>query len=193
MRVPRARSLSVATFVLLAPALLATVAVCDTKPRAPAGAPAAAPGKPDAVLTDAQAVAAASAWLDALKARDAGALARKTRFPFRFASTAKKPICEGVAADPSALGAMVTCLGQNDRLFLTELAAAGTPATKPVAAKGGPRWLAKLWPASEPGDRLVSTFINGDGVTFELVLVVADAAAGGLVRAFLLHGEVEAG
>src|SRR5690349_16491074 len=46
-----------------------------------------------------QAASAARAWLDALKRRDTGALAERTRFPFIYKSTSRKKLCEGTAVD----------------------------------------------------------------------------------------------
>ncbi len=57
-----------------------------------------------------------------------------------------------------------------------------------------PAWLAKLIGKPASGDWLVGGFLNGDGITFEFVLVVVPGGSGAaVVKAFLVNAGVESG
>lgn len=141
-----------------------------------------------------QAASAARAWLDALKRRDMEALAERTRFPFTYRSTNRRKLCEATSADARQLTAVVDCLARRDKLLLEELARAAKVEVKVLEPARAPAWLAKLIGKPAGGDWLVGGFLNGDGITFEFVLVVLAGGSGpGVVKAFLVNADVESG
>ena len=89
---------------------------------------------------------------------------------------------------------MVDCLGRRDRLFLEELAQAGVMGLKVIEAAQTPAWAAKYVPKPpDIGQRAVSAFINGDGITYGLVSIVVPVASGsGAVKTLLIDPEIEA-
>ncbi len=145
-------------------------------------------------ISEEQAVAVARSWLDALVAQNVGKLAEKTRFPFSYKSTSAKKTCEGTAADAKKLATTVDCLARRDHLLLEELGHAESLEVKVMEPAHVPLWLRKMMGRPAAGERLVGTFINGDGITFEFVLVVVPSETGvGAVQAFLVSAEVERG
>lgn len=147
-----------------------------------------------AKLSAEEAASAARAWLDALKRRDTRALAEKTRFPFVYETTSRKKLCEGTAVDAKELAATVDCLARRDKLLLEQLAHVERLDVKVLEPARTPPSLAKLIGKPTGGDRLVGAFLNGDGITFEFVLVVVRGGSGfGVVKTFLVNAEVESG
>ena len=142
-----------------------------------------------------QAIAAARAWLDDLKAKDKAKIAEKTRLPFTYATANQKKRCDGTAEDASKLAALVECLEKREKIFIDELSHAGKLRLKAIEGAKVPPSLAKLVGAPSAGERLVSTFIDGDGITFELVLsvVASEGKSSAAVRAVFLSSEVESG
>jgi hypothetical protein len=132
-------------------------------------------------------------WLQALKARDQASLAQQTAFPFAWKSTSHTRLCDGSAADAKELRAIVDCLGRKDDLLMDELAKADQLEVKPFELRRIPPRLRKILPKPEPGQRFVYSFINGGGVTFEFVLVVASVGERLGVTGFFLTREFETG
>ena len=104
-------------------------------------------------------------------------------------------MCDGTATDGAKLAALVECLKKRERSFLEELSHAGKLQLKAIETANVPPSLAKLVGPPSAGERLVGTFINGDGVTFELVLsvVTGEGKASPAVRAVFVSSEVESG
>jgi len=149
---------------------------------------------PAARLTAGQAASTARAWLDALKRRDTAALAEKTQFPFTYKTTSRKKLCEGRAVDAKKLAATVDCLALRDKLLLEQLGYAEHLEVKVLEPAQIPPWVAKLAGKPTGRDWLVSAFLNGDGITFEFVLVVVPGGSGlGVVKTFLVNAEIELG
>jgi hypothetical protein len=126
-----------------------------------------------------------SAWLDALRERDPGALLEKTVLPFDFrdahpsARSDKKKCGARLAANRAAAQGIATCLATDPRLHAD---LSGTPEPRLVALDVGelPPW-AKPWAnAVRPGLRAISTFVHGEGDARELVLLVGDDGVHGL-------------
>lgn len=141
------------------------------------------------------AVAVSKAWLEALKIKDRARLADGTRFPFTFTTTNKKKACDGSAADSAKLAGLVDCLAKREKMLMEELGRAEKLPLQVVAPAKVPAALDKLVGRPAGNERLVTTFINGDGITFELVLIVTpgEGKAKAGVRALLLNSEIEGG
>ena len=146
-----------------------------------------------ATLSLGVATSTVGAWLNALKTRDMPKLVEKTQFPFTYRTTNREPVCEGTTANARMLESTVDCLIRRDKRFIEELAHAENFGVKALDPAQPPPWAAKLLGPPASGDRLVSAFVNGDGMTFEFVLVVAPGATGsGAVRSLLANTELEA-
>jgi hypothetical protein len=124
------------------------------------------------------ALAAVNGWLDALRTKDAAKLRELTRLPLAYKSIGKKKLCEGVVKDGAGLDAMTTCFAKKETLFLEELKRGEDLAPKVVDPGHAPKSLMKLLDKSESEQTLVSGYINGDGVTYGLLLVVAPGDSG---------------
>jgi hypothetical protein len=142
-----------------------------------------------------EAIAAAKRWLVALKNRDLTHLAPETAFPFSLRSTLKAVVmCEGIAPDARRLDAMVDCLSQHHGLLFRELANAGEFDFKVVgSALELPAALRRLVGKVGNNEQLLMLGINGDGITYELVLIRSSAAGARGIKAFLLNAEIESG
>jgi hypothetical protein len=141
-----------------------------------------------------EATSAARAWLHALQARDVGKLAEKTQFPFTYKTTSRRKLCEGTAVNARNLASTVDCLIRREKLLLEELAHAQSVEVKTLDSARAPRWVVKLIGRPASGDRLVTAFVNGDGITFEFVFVVLPGATGsGVVKRFLVNAELISG
>jgi hypothetical protein len=142
-----------------------------------------------------KAIAVARAWLEDLKANDKTKMGEHTKLPFLYATTNHMKMCDGTATNISKLDALVDCLQKREKIFVEELAHAGKLRLKVVEPTKVPPSLAKLVGAPGAGEQLVSTFINGDGVTFEIVLSIAarEGTSSAAVRAVFLNTEVESG
>jgi hypothetical protein len=130
----------------------------------------------------------ALAWLRALKAGDAAALARATRLPFTFASTSKRKTCERTLKARDALAPWLACVRKAQAAWLSELDVEGEP---PVAEGGadGPA-LAGLMAKTAPGDApWVRASMSRDGVGYRFRFVVRETE----VAAFLLDAAPENG
>jgi hypothetical protein len=148
--------------------------------------------QPTPPLSPSEATSSAGAWLNALKTRDVPKLAERTQFPFTYRTTNSEPVCEGASANAGMLETTVDCLVRRDENLFEELAVSEGFGVKALEPAQVPPWAAKLMGQAARSDRLVSAFINGDGITFEFVLVVVRGATGsGAIRSFLVNTEVE--
>lgn len=158
------------------------------------------PGRPvaaspcDKEVDARQALAAAQAWLEAMKSGDGAQMAQHTRFPFRYDTTDRKKSCDGIVAESRGLQEWLACLARKDELLVKEVSHAESPnlQLEVVTLDGTPQALRRLVGKPGKGAQLVSTYINGDGITFEFVIVVCGAhgAERALVSAFLVNAEV---
>jgi len=141
---------------------------------------------------DESALAAARAWLEELAAGDDTQLAAKSKVPFTFGTTARQKKCDRTAANEGALASLFKCIREQEATFVGELRSAGKLKVRVVNHAHVPRKLAKL--VKGHGRQLVSTFVNGDGISFDVVLAVSPAEAGAspAVGALYVDGEVEA-
>jgi len=125
-------------------------------------------------------ITAATAWLNALRARDASGLAGRTSFPFALRDTGTEGDCKkGMAPSEEAFAAAVACLVSDD-LVVEDLRANPEPLTKILTAKTLPGWARKWTKEIHQGVTPVSVYIPGNGNTFEFVLLVAGDQIQGL-------------
>jgi hypothetical protein len=141
------------------------------------------------------AIAAARTWLDDLKTNDKQTIGGHTTLPFLYVTTSRGKRCEGMVSDAANLVALVDCLQKREKLLVNELAGAGRLRLEAIAAPKVPQSLKKLVATPAADERLVSTFINGDGITFEIVLstAVREGTVSFGVRAIFLNAEIESG
>jgi hypothetical protein len=140
-------------------------------PTAPAAAPAEAPS-PEAKV--------ALAWIDALRARDPGAVLAKTAVPFDFRDGSRKKRCGAGGAPTRAAAATVTRCLAKDESFHADLSATPEPRLVPVDAGTLPPWAQGWGKALGPGVHAISTFVHGETEARELVLLVGDDGVHGL-------------
>jgi hypothetical protein len=135
---------------------------------------------------------AARMWLGSLARNSETGLRQVTQFPFQFVASSAGAKCNKTADDVKAFAGLVRCLEKNETVFLKELRDAGELRIKTIDRGKIPPQLADLVGKVAPREQIVSTFINGDGVTFEMVMLVAsgDATA---VRAIYINAEFESG
>jgi len=193
MRMEQNLFVSVAVITMLVPILVCAESG-SAKERAQQ-APHRPTGAAESAVGSDQAVAAARAWLDDLKAKDKAKIAGRTRLPFKFATTNRKKSCDRIAVDETKLAALIDCIEKREKLFVEELGQAGKLTLKAVEPGKIPPSLAALVGTPAAGERLVSTFINGDGISFELVLsaVAGDGSSSIAIRALFLNTEIESG
>jgi hypothetical protein len=130
---------------------------------------------------------AARSWLDAPRAHDVEALAKRSRFPFVFKDTGAEGKCKS-ATIPGAdkLAAGVQCLVKDD-LLTEDLKSNPEPTADVLSVKSLPRWSRKWAKEIPAGATPVSVFFNGNGNSFDLVLLVA----GDGVQGFWKHATFE--
>lgn len=185
-------------FVILV-VLMSSTVVCHAESAPPKVASERVPNEGDAAAGQVpsleQAIAAARAWLDDLKANDRTQIKEHTNLPFLYVTTSRKKVCDGTATDVAKLTSLIDCLTKRDKIFVEELAQAGKLRLKNVEPAQIPPSLAKVVGKPAARERLVSTFINGDGITFEIVLAIAvrEGTSSAGVRAVFLNAEVESG
>lgn len=188
---------SVTVWLVLA-ALAATQGGCRANPPSDASKPSGTESNleagsggvgvsngPDVQPTDrdtTSAVETATRWLMALRARDNSALAKLTGFPFEFRDTGTEGECRsGTAVGPRDADAVLGCLSRDD-LLAEELRATSDFGAKVIAGTDVPPWalpwVRQLSPPSVP----VWSFIHGNGVSFELVVLVEANTVRGLLK-----------
>jgi|GEM_PF-4712509 len=135
------------------------------------------------------------AWLDALKAKDFQKVFGQTRLPFTYRDTSPNKLCNGTAADVKQLTTMMSCLEKHVSLLFEELGQAEKLRLRVVTLREVPPSLLKVIETPNAGHRMVSTFINGDGITFELLLLIAPTDGNGAagVKALFVSSETESG
>lgn len=127
---------------------------------------------PDVALT------AANDFLAALKSKDGTKLRAATVLPFSYRSMGKKKLCEGVAKDDSSLDSLLRCFVNRETVFLGALQHGEDLVPKVVDAEHAPKSLLKLLDDAGREQTLVTGFINGDGVTYIILLPIAAKGAG---------------
>jgi hypothetical protein len=128
------------------------------------------------------AVATATQWLTALRAQDHLALSKLTFAPFEFRDTGTEGDCKSAtAASASEIKTILGCLSRNE-LLIEELRATEDFGAKVVVDKDIPRWAAHWVKELSPPSVPVWTFIHGNGVSYELVVLVEAQAVQGLLK-----------
>jgi hypothetical protein len=135
----------------------------------------------------------AGQWMTALKAADLPGLRDQTIFPFGLKSTNRQKLCEGTAQNSAAFASMVHCLNRRRKVTFVGEMESWRPADLKVIDVGSlPTTLRKMVGTPAPDEKLVETFINGEGVVFEFVLVVKTVAGRSGVNAVISNAEFEA-
>ena len=88
---------------------------------------------------------------------------------------------------------MMDCLFRRDKLLTKELGYAGALEIRMVPESEIPAALRGLVGKPVKCERFLSSYINGDGVTFEFLFIVRRSEGHGAVRALLFNSEYEAG
>jgi hypothetical protein len=154
----------------------------DALPRPAAPSPAVPAAATPPVIA-AGALAAATAWLNALRGERATDVAKLAVVPFDFRDTrpaGRKARCASrVAASAAATKMIATCLLADARLH-SNLLATPVPRLFAISAADLPPWAAPWAKAIPAGVQPISTFVHGEGSADELVLLVGDDGVRGL-------------
>jgi len=135
----------------------------------------------------------ARGWFAALQGGNAGAAAAYGVFPFTFWINKPSP-CRLVAQDSSSLKVLIGCILTSESILTQELREAESFPLALNDLKHLESSVKKVLGETAPNATFVSTYINGDGITYEIVIVLASGAEGQLgVRAMLVDYEVEGG
>jgi hypothetical protein len=133
-------------------------------------------------------VEVAKEWLSALKATDTANLSRTTTFPFTFRSMGRKSVCDGILKAPTDVAQFGKCFRTKEKLLLEELRY-GEEQMKfqLVDVAAIPKALRAQVDGKTAAQSIVTTYVNGDGVTYIMFFVLQPGPGGGsLVSKFLL-------
>jgi hypothetical protein len=184
----------VLVFACIAAGLVAsTSAACKHEAPPPAPAPVTAPPPtpapaktppPAAPSPVAEAPSpdakAALAWIDALRARDSGAVLAKSVVPFDFRDGSPKKRCGTGAAKTRAAAAAVTRCLAKDESFHADLSATPEPRLITIDAAALPPWAQPWAKTLPPGVRAISTIGHGEREARVLLRPVGAAGGRGL-------------
>jgi hypothetical protein len=148
-------------------------------------APPSTNAKPAKVSAD-RALAGAAAWLAGMKSRNVAKVRAASQIPIAYRSLGLKELCERVATSEKQLDDMIRCFIKKDTLFIGELKRCDDLNLKVVEAGRAPAKLSALLTKEEAEQTLVFGYINGDGVTYQLLLAMAPAKNGTAVVSTLL-------
>jgi hypothetical protein len=152
----------------------------------PAGAAA---GRPSTVAP--APVQAAQAWLLGLGARSAARLEKVSAFPLAIASTETRRRCGREVPNVQALPATLKCLREREPPLFRGLNRPGGASPLeiiPPSAVDSPD-LRALVGKLRPGDTLVRGYVDGDGVSYEIVLRLEARGQAPVVRGFFFSPE----
>jgi len=150
-------------------------------PSAEESRPAAGPGK------------VALEWLHALSSTDLQKLGALTSLPFSFRTTNKIKDCDRTVRDPALLREFTVCLDKHEDLLMKELRRNDSLKLEIVVRKQASSALQPLLVDLKADEMLVTTFIDGDGVTFRIAIVLGAGAEGPRVRVLATNAEFESG
>lgn len=160
------------TIALISDALVG----CGAAQRSPSAAAPAFPSaheerKPD-VLVEAKDsdLQHAKDFLVALRSGDSTSLHRVSCTQFFYRTTAKADTCPSRVDTPEAFDQLIACV-RADPILRGELADAEAVASNAVEIRELPNWTAPLMEKESGSFTAVSSFINGDGVTYGFVLL----------------------
>jgi hypothetical protein len=130
------------------------------------------PGPPAAIVRTPADVALA--WIDAVRANDARAIAAITRYPFTFRDTGSTVACQGLsatAADESQLAVALRCPLEDD---LLQESLKAHPKLLPVEtpAQELPRWTKRYKKDIASSDTPVVVDISDNGVFFQFIILI---------------------
>ena len=111
-------------------------------------------------------------WLKALGSGDVNQVKSNAAHRFSFRTTSRSKDCERDFTGRDGLALFIECLRQHEKLFIGELAKAdvfGPLSQDPTTFS--PK-LRLLLPPMEDDEFVVSTYLAGDGVAYELLLVL---------------------
>jgi hypothetical protein len=143
--------------------------------------------KPTAAAGDPRAKAAE--WLRALAANDARILEVGTSFPFSFRTTNQVKECERSVPATTELRDFLDCLGKHESMLMKELGYARSLELEIVERKEASAALQPLLADLNGDETLLTTYINGDGATYSIAVVLHSAAD--RVRVRVLATDVE--
>jgi len=147
------------------------------------------PSAANTKVDSARAVTVATDWLVALRKNDTGQLSRTTAFPFSYRSTGKRKFCEGAIKDQAGMAGLMKCFRTKEKLFIGELKHADDMQLTITDGRDASKSLLKLLDKKDQDGTLVSSFINGDGVTYTFLLVVSQNGTAVGVSTFALEAE----
>jgi hypothetical protein len=142
---------------------------------------------------DAKAVAAAKAWIETLKSKDLNKVSANSGLPFAYKTTDKKKTCDGVADDASKRTALIECVLAREKLMIDELTEADEMKFKAIAVRQIPAELKRIVSAPGSNERLVTSYLNGDGVTFTFVFLIGASGGKAVTRAVFVDTEFHSG
>jgi hypothetical protein len=162
-----------------------------SRPAAPVAVPSpVAPPPATAPVIAAGALAAATAWLDALRGGSAAGVAKLAVVPFDYRDTrpkGRKTRCSTrVLASAAATKVIAACLTADARLH-ANLVATPEPRLFAISTAELPPWAAPWAKAIPAGVQPISTFVHGEGSADELVLLVGGDGVHGLWQNLILE------
>jgi len=117
-----------------------------------------------------QAFAHVHAFAKAL--RTPAALVKSMGRPFLFASTNKVKMCEGAFSSDEEIIKWLECFAKDWKILSEEAREAGVQNLKPFAFGGLPPFARRVFKDSQ-GAEFFYGWINGDGISFQLVFRIA--------------------
>ncbi len=108
---------------------------------------------------------------------------------FEFRTTNVKKSCEGTFSGRAVIATALACVKTSEKLLIEELSQVEDFTLKPVHVSAAPKELRRLLRSGIKNSTLMLGSLNGDGVTFEILLVVG---RGGVI-AFSYNVEFETG
>jgi hypothetical protein len=109
-------------------------------------------------------------YLRAFRSGDSGTLNRLSCKRFSFHTTAQKNECATQAESSAQLAQLMACV-RGDALLKEELSHAEEFEANATSLRETPDW-ARTFDESESGADAVASYINGDGITFSVVVLV---------------------
>ena len=147
---------------------------------------ATAPGQSDPAFS------VALGWVNAIKRNDVAGVLEATSLPFVHRSTGLKPKCERSTKTREDLTRWVECVQNSNDLLLSELGAGDDVRIEPDRGPT-PKAFKKL-EKGLPDGQWTMGYLNGDGVTFTLRLLIVKGSDGvSRVAAFLVKAFFESG
>ena len=124
-------------------------------------------------------------WLKALGDGDVNQFRSKTAHRFSFRTTSKVKDCERDFTGSDGAPLFMDCLRHHEKLFVGELAKADVLGPLSQDPTSFSPELRRLLPTLQDGEFVVTTYLAGDGVAYEFLLVLKPDGDRLVVRALV--------